>query len=334
MNSAQPKVVVLGAQGALGRLCVPALQKAGFKVIRSGRRPEAGSDFCQVELGDAKAVAELCGDADLIVSTARHPALAAERYALANGKTLVSAAAFWPAERAQLETAAAKASGTLVLDAGLAPGVSSIVLKELLAEHPDADGVESTGTLSILEPAGRGTAVDGMIAWQGARRLPTAIVEFPPPVGRCRCVRFVGDAVITALFSSLAEGRTPIAYGTFLERPARAYFLVLNSLGLLTRLPESFFTLGYKLRRARTKAKPQTHIVAVWKGGQRLAARVISGRGNYLMSATAVAAYCEVLIARPANGAGGGVVGIEDAFALSEVRDRFEEQGIRIEAMA
>ena len=28
MNSGQPKVVVLGAQGALGRLCVPALRRA------------------------------------------------------------------------------------------------------------------------------------------------------------------------------------------------------------------------------------------------------------------------------------------------------------------
>lgn len=36
MNSGQPKVVVLGAQGALGRLCVPALRGAGMDVVRAG----------------------------------------------------------------------------------------------------------------------------------------------------------------------------------------------------------------------------------------------------------------------------------------------------------
>jgi hypothetical protein len=333
VKSGRPKVVVLGAQGALGRLCVPALRQAGFEVIPSGRRPESGSDFRRVDLENGKAIAELCEDADLIVSTVRHQALAAERYALANGKTLVSVAAFWPEERAQLEAIAAGATGTLILDAGLAPGVSSIVLKALLNRHPEADAVESTGTLSITEPAGRGTAVDGMIAWQGSGRLPTAVIEFPPPVGRCRSIRFAGDAVTTALFGSLAEGRTAIAYGTFVERPARAYFLALNSLGLLTRLPERFFTLGYKWRRARTIAKPQTHIVRVWKEGQQLEGSTITCRGNYLMSAAAIAAYCEALVERPENGAGAGVVGIEDAFELSEIRGRLEEKGIRIEAM-
>jgi hypothetical protein len=326
-------VVVIGAQGALGRLCVPALRGTGFEVLRAGRRPEGASDFRQVDLGDRGAVADLCAEADLIVSTARHPALAAEQHALREGKTLVSVAAFWPAERARLAALEPAPRGTVILDAGLAPGVSSVVLKDLLARHPEADAVESTGTLSILEPAGRGTAEDTMIAWEGAGRLPTRVIDFPAPVGRRRCVRFVGEAAIEALFGSLAEGRTALAYGCFVERPANAWFLALNSLGVLTRLPERFFTAGSGWREARTTAKPQTHIAAVWKGGRRLAARSITGSGNYRMSAAAIAAYCEVLAGRPGNGAGAGVVGVEDAFALADLGEGLGRRGIRIAEM-
>ncbi len=327
-------MVVFGAQGALGRLCVPALRDAGFEVIRTGRRPEPGADFRLVDLGDAGAVADLCAEADLIVSTVRHPGLAAERYALREGRTLLSIAAFWPAERAELIALEAEPKGQVILDAGLAPGVSSLVLKELLAEHPEADGVESTGTLSIFEPAGRGTAEDTMIAWQGARRLPTRVIDFPPPVGGRRCLRFVSDDAIAVLFGSLAEGRSARAYGCFVERPASAYFLALNSLGLLTRLPEGFFTAGYKWRRGRTTAKAQTHIAAVWQGNRRVAAKSITGSGNYKMSATAIAAFCEVLASRAPGGGGRGVIGVEDAFELAELTAAFSRGGIQIEPFA
>ena len=53
------------------------------------------------------------------------------------------------------------------------------------------------------------------------------------------------------------------------------------------------------------------------------------------MSAAAIGTCAKVLLDRRAEGDSlSGVHGVEDVFKLSEVRDGFEEQGIRIEAMA
>lgn len=56
VNRGRPKVVVLGAQGALGRLCVPALRRASVDVVRAGRRAESSSDFRLIDVSDAAAV--------------------------------------------------------------------------------------------------------------------------------------------------------------------------------------------------------------------------------------------------------------------------------------
>lgn len=326
-------MLVIGAQGALGRLCAEALRDSGFDVTRAGRRVEDAPDFRLIDLDDSGSVAACCADADLVVSTVRHPGYAAERYALREGGTLLSVASFRMAERHEIEALDADPAGQVILDAGLAPGVASLILKELLAEHPDADGLESTGTYSLLEPSGRGVAEDTYPAIRGSRvrRLPTRVLEFPEPFGRARCLQFASAEADAMIFGGLAKGRSLRAYLYLLERPARAVFLALNALGLLSRMPLAFFSSGYQLRRGRTTAKPQFHIAAVLRDGRRLAARAITGSGNYAMTASAIAAYAEVLLGRPArDSALSGVFGVEDAFDLSDLRDGLERRGIRI----
>ncbi|MHB8240459.1 MAG: NAD-dependent epimerase/dehydratase family protein [Solirubrobacteraceae bacterium] len=328
------KVLVIGAQGALGRLCADALRASGFDVVRAGRRAESAPDFRLLDLDDSAAVERCCADADLIVSTARHKHYAAERFALREGKTLISVASFRLAELYELALLEPNPAGRVILNAGLAPGVSSLVLKELLEEHPEADGVESTATYSLMEPGGRGVAEDALPLWRGAHRLPTKVLDFPEPFGRARCLRFVGDEAIIGLFGRLAAGRDARAYVYLLERPGRMGMLALNAVGLLTRMPAGFFGFGYQWRRAITTAKPQFHIVALWLGERRIAARSITGSGNYVMSAQAVAAFSEAVLEGPGMSAKPtGLLNIEDAFDLSEVRQGLEKRGLGIRVM-
>ena len=325
------KVLVVGAQGALGRLCAEALREAGFDVVRAGRRPESAPDFRFLDLGDVDSIPAVCGDVDLVVCTASHPARALERFVLRGGGVLLSAAVYSIAERAELKAFGADAPGLVVTDAGLAPGVSSLVFEELLAAHPEADEVEAASTFSMVEPTGRGTAVEAYPALRSAERRPAVTVEFPEPFGRCRCVQFAGAEIDAGLHGGLAE-RLPVrTYAYYMEWPVRTGLLTLNALGLLSKLPLVFLTAGARRRGASTVAKPQCHVCAVLRSGRRLAASAVLGSGNYAMSAAAMATYAEVLLPRRAAGtAPSGFAGIEEVYELAEVRSGLEGRGIRI----
>ena len=130
MNSSRPKVVVLGAQGALGRLCVPALRRAGMDVVRAGRRAESASD-----------------DADLVVSMVNDSSHIVERFVLERGGAMLTAIVE-PDQRAELKALGSGAAGLVVTDVGLGPGVTSLVLADLLDRHPEADELEGAGTWS------------------------------------------------------------------------------------------------------------------------------------------------------------------------------------------
>jgi NAD(P)-dependent dehydrogenase (short-subunit alcohol dehydrogenase family) len=49
-TTARGRVLVFGAQGVLGTFLARAFAEAGWEVVRGGRRPEAASDFCQLDL--------------------------------------------------------------------------------------------------------------------------------------------------------------------------------------------------------------------------------------------------------------------------------------------
>jgi hypothetical protein len=316
-------------------MCVEALRGAGLTVIRAGRRPEDAADFRLIELDDPRSVEEGCVGVDLVISTVRHASHAAERLILREGRTLLSTAAMRLAERADLAGGAGDAPGLVILDAALSPGVSSLVLKDLLTEHPDADGVEGAGTFSAVEPSGFGAADDFTYLFGLKRRHPTRIFDFPPPVGRRRCVSLDGPELEAMLFGGLLQGRNARGYMCMLERPANLQLLALNAVGLLSKMPPSMFALGSRWKLRRMLTKPQTHPLIVTRGGQPLAGSVIECSGNYLMSAAAVVVYARALLGRRGEARQlSGVLGVEDVFDLSELRDAFEARGIHIRALS
>lgn len=326
---------MFGAQGVLGGLCSAALRDAGLDVVRSGRHAESAADFRLADLADPASLPAACEDADLLVSTVREPTHALERHALDNGLPLLSVAAYRSRERAELKALAEGAKGLLILDAGLGPGLSSILHKELLAAHPDAEEIEAASTFSAFEPSGRGTAVDGHPAFQTASRYRSALVEFPQPFGRLRCIRLSGPEADTMLFGDLAS-RLPVrAYVYVTESLARAEFLTLNALGLLSRAPLWLFTVGSGWKNSRDRRNPQCHVAAVLRGGERVGAVAISGSGNYAMSATALAAYGKALLDQRERGAlPTGTMGIEEVFSMAELREQLERGGVRIDSVA
>lgn len=334
MRSTARKVLVIGAQGALGRLCIEPLRGAGFEVIRAGRRPEKADDFRLIDLDEPGSVPEACADADLVISMVNDRSRTAERFVLSEGGTMFTVI-ISPADRGAVKALGDAANGLVVTDIGLGPGVTSLVFKDLLAAHPDADCLENAGTFSMREPAGRGTVEDfSHPALTSVHRHPTAIVDFPEPFGRLRCLEFTDPEGAIGLIGNLAE-RLPVRnYGYTLERWARDPVMAINALGLISKLPLSLLTLTSERQARSTVAKPQCHLCGVLRDGHRLAASTVTGKGNFAMTAASIATCAKVLLDRKdQDEITSGVLGIDDVFNLSEVRAGFEAQGIKITAL-
>jgi len=328
------QVLVIGAQGALGRLCAAPLRRAGLKVIRAGRRPEKADDFLLVDLDEPDSVPEACADADLVISMVNDRSRTVERFVLREGGTMFTIIVS-PEDRAALKALGEGAEGLVVTDVGLGPGVTSLVFKDLLAAHPDADGLENAGTFSMREPAGRGTVEDfSHPALTSVHRHPTAIVDFPKPFGRLRCLEFTDPEAAIGLIGNLAE-RVPVRnYGYTLEWWAREPVMALNALGVISKLPLSLLTLNAERQAGSTVAKPQCHLCGVSRDGHRLAASAVTGKGNFVMTAAAIATCAKVLLDRKDQGGiPSGVLGVDDVFDLAEVRAGLEAQGITIAAL-
>ena len=231
-NVAGMALVVIGAQGALGRLCVDALRMSGLEVLRAGRRQEEAADFRFVDLDEPESIAKACADADLVVNTVRHPAHPAERVILREGGTLINVASLTSSDRAELKSATGDGGGLVVLHAGLAPGVYSLMFKEMLAAHPDADTLELAGAWSVFQTSGPGGATDGLYSGLGGGgRRVTRLFEFAEPIGRRRCFHLGGAEI--GFFGEVAIGREARAYICIHERPIQAALLALNAVGLL-----------------------------------------------------------------------------------------------------
>ncbi len=238
-----------------------------------------------------------------------------------DGGTLLSVASLRLSDRVELKAEATDARGLVVLHAGVAPGIYSLIFNEMLSEHPDADCLEIAATFSMLQTSGRGAVIDfAYPVLTSARRHPTRVFEFRRPIGRRRCMLAAGPEV--GFFGELAAGRSGRVYIGFFEPWAQAEFLTLNALGLWKRLPLALFTAGSGWKARRTTAEPRRDILAVTRGDQRLAACVVEAAGDYQTTAAATVMFAQALLERRAAGSRQtGVYGAEELFALTELRD-------------
>jgi NAD(P)-dependent dehydrogenase (short-subunit alcohol dehydrogenase family) len=310
------RVLVIGAQGALGRLCVEALRGSGYDVIRAGRRAEDAPDFRLFDLDDADAVAAACADADLVVSSVRHPGHAAERAVLRNGGMMITLASHTVADREELKAESGDARGLVVLHAGLAPGVVMGC------------------AWSLVQTSGPAAMIDfGHPAMNGDPRRPTRVLDFPDPIGRRRCV-YVGGPEI-GFFGDIANGREARIYACWMESWWNAQVLFFNATGILARLPLWAFTLGRSVTQKLTSREPKRDLVIAARGRRVLAAVSVAGEGDYLMTASSAAAFADALAARREREPDlRGLVGAEDVFELGDVRPGLEQRGIDVRRVA
>jgi len=322
------RVLVLGGQGVLGTAISAAFGAAGWTSLRAGRRPDPGPDFRPVDLDEPDTLERALDGIDLVVSTVPDERLVAERMVLRRGGVLVNVSAMAASAVQRLFRLPGEPRGTVLMNAGIAPGLTNLVAADLLARHPEADEVELVFTVSAKSAVGPAGSRFAHRALTRETRHHTTVVPLPEPFGRRRCVGFA--EADNGWLGPVAGGRSVRPYLCISEHPVHSALLAFNSAGIIARLPRSAFASGREDGAAAPcplGAEPVAHWVAVRRGGACLAARTLRCRGDYRSAAAGTVLFGRSLTAvarsRPA-----GVLVPEDAFTIGELRTALAESDI------
>jgi len=317
------RALVIGAQGVLGALTVRAFEAAGW-VVRSGaRRPRPGQ--IEIDLGRPDSIAAAVDEQELVVNTVPHPDLLAERYVLEHGGALINLADLPAAAARSLRAVAAGARGTVVMNAGLAPGVTTIVAADVLSRHPTASELEIVFTLSLTAPRGPASADFIHRGLTAVSRHRTALVRLPVPFGERRCLGFgEGDA---GWLGGIAEGRIVRQYVCIAEPAMHERLLELNSAGAMTNLPSSMIERRKPRADGTAGSEPVAHWVAAIRAGRRLAARTVECVGGSVSAARSTVVFADALRTEPPPS---GCFGPEEIWTLSGVEAKLQPAGISV----
>lgn len=322
MNSKKAKrVLIVGARGELGRLTVRAFQTRPWEVRRGFRPPVANGDVA-VSLDRIESVRAAAREHELIVNTVPHTELLIERAVLEYGGTLINVSALPAAAGRALRAVAAGAPGTVILNAGLVPGVSNLIAADLLRAHPEADELELVLTISTFStrgPAGAAFVEHGL---KVLSRHRTAIVPLPEPFGESSCVGFSEDDA--GWLGGVAEGRVVRAYVRLAEREAQQRLLAQNEAGAMTsarRCP----MVTQRPAGGGASREPVAHWIAAKRRGRRLGARTLECSGHYLHAARCALVFAEILLEEPRRG---GCFDPEELFTLGQLAPGLAHSGI------
>jgi hypothetical protein len=322
-TSENKHVLVIGARGVLGELVVSAFQGAGWTVRPAARRP--ARDEVLVDLDQPATIAAAVSNEELVINTVPDPGLAVERMVLAQGGAAINISALPAAAGRALRAVAGDARGTVVMNAGIAPGVTNLVAADLLAAHPEADEVEMAFTIWTAAPHGRASAEFAHRGLTAIARHRTTVLPLPDPFGERRCLGFgEHDA---GWLGGVAEGRVIRSYVCVAERAVHRSMLALNCTGAMAKLPRSAFGSKRPASSAAASGEPVAHWVAVLRDGRRLCARTIECEGDFVHAARSTVVFAEEL---PRTGGRRGCFDPEEIFTLKDLEPKLRAGGVRI----
>lgn len=323
------RVLVIGADGVLGSLTASAFEHAGWEVIRGSRAPDCYRDWRRIDLDLPATVTPSLEEADVVVDTVPHPGVVAERSIVDRGGLILNTAAPPIAWTQRLRAPRTSPVGTVVLGAGIAPGLTNLIAADLLAAHPDADEIELVFTFSAGATTGR--AGHEFVHRNLTRRTEhgTVAVPLPPPFGTRECLSFAERE--RGWLGRLAGPRRVRSYVCFAEVEVHDALLARNRLGTIGELDQAAFVRGAPAPRSDVSAEPVAHWVCVRRDGVRLAAATLRCAGDYRGAAHATVALAQALQdARARAPLRPGVFGPEDVVALADLAPYLTSAGISV----
>ncbi len=297
-------------------------------MIPTGRRSDQrGAGFRRLDLREPWSISETIADADVIINTVPDRSTTAERIVLRDGGILINVSALPAAVSSKLRREWPDANGTVVMNAGIAPGITNLVAADLLAAHPEADEVELVFTVSSAASVGRAGREFAHRGLTAVRHHRTTMVPLPEPFGERRCLGFaepergwlgaVADAKRVSLYLCIAE-----------ERMQRA-LLAANRARLLSRLPRGALRSPLPDPDRRFQ-EPIRHWVAVLSEGERIAARTVRCRGDYRAAASSAVAFAATLRELEWERPQAGVFDPDELFSMLGLAESLQRYGITV----
>lgn len=310
-------------------LVADAFGTAGWQVLTGGRgRPRDAADR-QIDLADAGSVVGPVGEVDVVVSTVPDARLVAERIVLERGGLMLNLSAE-PAivsEELQRGPAATRATGTVVMNAGVAPGVTNLVAADLLVAHPEADEVELVLTVTTKGSGGSSSGDFAHRGLTGVAHHRTTRVMLPEPYGGRRALGFAEAE--RGWLGPVAAGLAVNTYVCLAERGVHGLMLGLNHARLISRLPRAALGPGRRTDVAGASREPVAHSVSVLRGGRRIATTLVRGAGDFRMAAASSVVFADALLGRDGGHAcGAGVFNPEEALSLRRLATGLDKAGI------
>jgi hypothetical protein len=317
------RALVIGARGVLGALTVRAFKTAGWEVRSGARRSRPGE--VEIDVGRPESIAAALDRLELVVNTVPHPDLLAERYVLEHGGTLINVSDLPAAAGRSLRAVAGGARGSVVMNAGLAPGVTTIVAADLLGLHPAATELEIVFTLSLTVPRGPASANFLHRGLTALARHRTTLVPLPGPFGGRRCLGFGEDDA--GWLGGIAEGRIVRQYVCIAEPAVHELLLDLNSAGGMSSLPRSLIGLREPGARGAASNEPVAHWIAAVRDGRRLGVRTVECAGGSTCAARSTVVFADVLRAQAPSP---GCFDPEEMWTLGSVREKLQAAGVTV----
>ena len=317
------RALVIGAHGVLGALTVRAFAAAGWEVRSGARRPRPNE--VEIDLNRRRSIAAALDEGVLVVNTVPRPELLAERHVLEHGGALINTSDLPASAGRSLRAIAAGARGTVLMNAGLAPGVTAVVAADLLRIHPDADELELVFTVSTTTP--RGPASAGFLH-RGLTAVPrhrTTRVPLPRPFGERVCLGF-GERDAGWL-GGVAEGRIVRQYVYISEPAAHERLLALNSAAAMYTIPRSLVGPRDPTVDGGASDEPVAHWIAALRAGRRLSARTIECRGDFLHAARSTVVFGAALLTQERRG---GCFDPEEICTLGDVEADLRAAGVTV----
>lgn len=317
------RVLIIGSRGVLGALTVQAFSHAGWQVRSAARG--GGPGQIALDLDRPESVLGVLEEDELVINTVPHRELTAERLVLERGGTLINMSALPTAAARGLRAVAGGARGTVLMNAGLAPGITTIVAADLLRRHPEAEELEMVFTLSAAVPRGAASVNFLRRGLTAVGRHRTVAVPLPEPFGERLCMGFREDDA--GWIGGIAEGRLVRPYVCVLEPAVHERLVALNGAGAFNRLSDAVIR-ARPLDGARTPShEPVAHWIAAIRGDRRLAVSTVRCEGDYAHAARTAVLFAEALRVRPP---GGGCFDPEEISTLADLRDGLRDAGISI----
>lgn len=322
MTNNNRSMLVLGGHGVLGTMIADAAQAAGWTTIRTSRQPLAG--YRHVDLAEPQTLAKVIDEADVVVNTVPDHELVAERMVLDRGGLLINVAAIPASATAELRREPGPPRGTVLMNAGIAPGLTNLLAAGLLARYPEADEVELVFTVSLKGSHGPASAEGGYDWLASVKRHRTTVVRLPEPFGRRRCLAIAERH--NGWLGAIAADRTVRTYLCVTERGMHGALLAVNATGLIGRVARSAASAA---PIPAATAEPIRHWAGVRQQGTLLAASSLRCQGDYRSAAAATVVMAGQLTG-PGDPLPAGVLVPEEVMRIGELEPALAAAGITV----